>query len=328
MAFSDTVSQTVFNTRKVLDSAMRRCRVPAQTITGEHIEIAKDQLYLLLSEWANDGSPLWCIEKQLYGLTEGQGALQLDLGTVDVLNVNLRSMQPLTGTETVTVSAYKVEFDSASTVSTVGVLWGPSGSVPLTLQVSDDDVTWTSLQTVDPSGVAGGWTWVDIDVATEGLFFRVLATGTLDYTQIYLGRNPTEIPMARLNRDDYTSLPDKTVQSSRPLQYWFDRQVRQPIMHLWPVPSASAITSLVVLWRHRHIMDVGSLTQEIEVPQRWYEALVAGLAAKLVYEISEADMNVASILEGKATQALYKARAEERDNSRVNMTPNISAYTR
>jgi hypothetical protein len=66
MAFSETVSQTVFNTRKVIDSAMRRCRVPAQTITGEHIEIAKDQLFLLLSAWANDGAPLWCVEKQLY----------------------------------------------------------------------------------------------------------------------------------------------------------------------------------------------------------------------------------------------------------------------
>lgn len=328
MAFSDTVSQTIFNTRKVLDSAMRRCRVPAQTSTAEHIEIAKDQLYLLLSAWANEGAPLWCIEKQIYGLAQGRGALQLDLGTVDVLNVNLRTLQPLSGTETVTVGAYKVEFDSATSVSTVGVLWGPSGSVPLTLQVSDDAVTWTDLQTVAPTGVEGEWTWVDINTVTEGLFFRLLATGTLDYTQIHLGRTPTEIPMARLNRDDYTSLPDKTFQSSRPLQYWFDRQVRQPVMHLWPVPSAGAVTSQIVLWRHRQIMDVGTLAQEIEVPQRWYEALVAGLAAKLVYEIAEADMNAASILEGKAEQALYKARAEERDNSPVNMAPNISAYTR
>ena len=220
-----------------------------------------------------------------------------------------------------------MQFDEETTITTVGVLWS-AASVPLTLQVSDDGSTWTSLQTLTPAASAGEWTWVDIDVATAGLYFRVLATGTLSYTQIFLGNTPTEINLSRLNIDDYTTLPNKTFQSSRPLQFWFDRQVRQPVMHLWPVPSAAAITSLIVLWRHRQIMDVGTLAQEIEVPQRWYDALVAGLAAKLVYEITEADMGVASILEGKAEQALYKARAEERDNSRVNMTPNISAYTR
>lgn len=327
MSFSGTISETVFNTRKVIDSAMRRCRVPAQTITSEHIDIAKDQLFLLLSSWANDGAPLWCIEKQLYGLTEGQSALQLDVGTVDIRNANLRTMMQQTGTETVTASAYKVQFDEETTITTVGVLWS-AASVPLTLQVSDDGSTWTSLQTLTPAASAGEWTWVDIDVATAGLYFRVLATGTLSYTQIFLGNTPTEINLSRLNIDDYTTLPNKTFQSSRPLQFWFDRQVRQPVMHLWPVPSAAAITSLIVLWRHRQIMDVGTLAQEIEVPQRWYDALVAGLAAKLVYEVMEADMGVASILEGKAEQALYKARAEERDNSRVNMTPNISTYTR
>lgn len=327
MAFSETVSQTVFNTRKVIDSAMRRCRVPAQTITGEHIEIAKDQLFLLLSAWANDGAPLWCVEKQLYGLTAGRGALQLDIGTVDLRDVNLRSMSPLTGTETATATYYSVQFDEASSVSTVGVLWDDV-SVPLSLEVSDDGATWTVLQTVAATGSIGEWTWVDVDTVTPGLYFRVRATsGVLSYTQVYLGNRPNEIPIARLNHDDYTSLPDKTFQSSRPLQFWFDRQVRQPVMHLWPVPSAAATTSLLVIWRHRHIMDVGTLAQEIEVPQRWYEALVAGLAAKLVYEIAEADMGVGSILDGKAEQALYKARAEERDNSPVKIAPNISAYT-
>ena len=59
MAYSNTVSQTVFTTQKAIDNAVRRCRVPAEQITAETISIANDQLYLLLSDLANQGTPLW-----------------------------------------------------------------------------------------------------------------------------------------------------------------------------------------------------------------------------------------------------------------------------
>lgn len=71
MAFSQTVSQTVFNTRKVMDRAFGRCRLPPESISAEHIDIAKDQLYLLLSDLPNMDIPLWTIERQIYPLYEG-----------------------------------------------------------------------------------------------------------------------------------------------------------------------------------------------------------------------------------------------------------------
>ena len=70
------------------------------------------------------------------------------------------------------------------------------------------------------------------------------------------------------------------------------------------------------------------MTQEIEVPQRWYEALVAMLAAKMAMEIVEVDVNMIGLLDAKAQQALYTAQAEERDNSPMMIAPNISMYTR
>ena len=68
MAYSGTVSQTTFDTRRVIEHAARRCRMPAQTLTSEHVDIANDNLYLLLSALANEGAPLWCIQKTIYPL--------------------------------------------------------------------------------------------------------------------------------------------------------------------------------------------------------------------------------------------------------------------
>jgi len=327
MAYSGTVSQTVFDTRKVIDNAFRRCKIPAAMISAEYIEIANDQLYLLLSALANDGVPLWCIEKTLMPLYEGVGDVTLPVGTVDVLNSNLRTLQEVTGTDTTIAASVTTEFDTETAVATVGVRWS-AASVPLALERSDDGSTWTTIQTETPSAISGEWTWFDLDSTVAALYFRIRATtGTLSASQTYLGNNPTEIPLARLNRDDYTNLPNKVFQSNRPLQYWFDRRVSQPVMHLWPIPNAAATEYQLVLWRHRHIMDVGTMAQSLEVPQRWLDAIVASLSAKLALEIPEVAPDMIPLLSQIAAAAVNGAQTEERDNSPIRWAPNISMYT-
>ena len=328
MAFSDTVSQTNFNTRRVIDNAIRRCKLTAQQITAEHLDIANDQLYLFLSDLANQGAPLWCIEKQIYPLYEGVGDITMTDGTVDILNSNFRTLQEVTGTNTDTSTTRTVDFSTDVFVSTVGVLWS-AAAVPVALERSDDNVTWVTIQTETTTATAGQWTWFDLDSSVATPYFRVRATtGTLSFSQIYLANTPTEIPLARLNRDDYTNLPNKAFQNNRPLQFWFDRQVNNPIMHLWPVPNDAATVCQIVLWRQRYIMDVGTMTQDVEVPQRWLEAIVAGLAAKMALELVEVDVNLIPILDQKAASTLYIAQMEERDNSPMMIAPNISPYTR
>lgn len=327
MAFSGTISTTVFNTRMVVDTAIRRCKMPAQSITAEHIEIANNALYLMLSDLANRGVPLWCVERQVYPLYDGVGQITMDIGTVDVLSANLRSLQYVSGTEVVTATEHETEFEEETTVSQVGIKWN-GASAPIVFERSEDGLSWDTVQAETPSAVAGEWTWFDLNSVLASKFFLVRATtGTLDYQHVVLGNTPSEIPIARLNRDQWVNLPNKS-SKGRPLQYWFDRQVRQPIMHLWNVPSSEFEYQQVVLMRHRHIMDVGSLRQEIEVPQRWYEAIVAGLAAKCAGDIPEVDAAMIGILEPKAERALYIAQQEERDNSPINFMPMIGAYTR
>jgi hypothetical protein len=84
----------------------------------------------------------------------------------------------------------------------------------------------------------------------------------------------------------------------------------------------------IVAWRHRHIMDVGTMTQDVEVPQRWLDAVISMLAAKLASEIPEVPADMIPLLDAKATQAELEAWGEERDNSPIRWAPNISAYTR
>jgi hypothetical protein len=329
VAVSGTVSQTIFNTRKVIDHAFRKCRLPPEMVGGEQMTVAQESLYLIMSSLANRGIQLWCIEKLILPLYVNEAAVPVGNGIVDLLNTNYRSIQYLTPTsETVASTSVTFNLGTSEIVTTVGVLWS-GASVAFNLQTSTNNTTWTTVKSVsDPGQVAGEWTWVDIDGSIATQYFRVIAaSGTLSQTDVLVGNTPNEIVMARLNRDSYSNLPNKTF-TGKPLQFWLDRTLNEPVMYIWPVPDASQSLGQVVTYVKRYIMDVGSLTQEIEVPQRWYEAIVYLLASRLAEELPQVEPGYVQVLDQKALRALSEAEMEERDNSPIYFTPNISIYTR
>jgi hypothetical protein len=330
VAVTGTVSTTVFNTRKVIDHAYRRCRVPPEGISSEQIAFALDSLYLVLSALANRGLQLWCIESYLMPLYQAQGLITLPNGIVDILNTNLRTLGVVNENTNNTTSSttYTTSFPTDTQVTTVGIEWS-GASTGYALETSTDGTTWLTVATqTNPSATAQQVTWVDIQGSLATPYFRVRATsGTLNQTQVILANTPNEIPMARLNRDDYVNLPNKAFEG-RPLQFWVDRLLNAPVLYLWPVPSAQFVTAQVVVWVKRYIMDVGTMTQEIEIPQRWYDAVVYILASRIAEETPTVDPQMIAILDQKAQRALLEAENEERDDSPIYLTPNIAVYTR
>ena len=79
--------------------------------------------------------------------------------------------------------------------------------------------------------------------------------------------------------------------------------------------------------RVRQIEDVGALTDELEIPQRWYEAVQMMLAHKMSLELPQVAMDRIGYLEKMAEKHLYIAEQEERDRSPIYWAPNISVYT-
>ena len=75
-------------------------------------------------------------------------------------------------------------------------------------------------------------------------------------------------------------------------------------------------------------MDVGTMTQSVEVPQRWVEAIVLGLAARLACETPAVDINLIGPLEQRAAIALQTARDGDNDGSSMFIQPNFRGYTR
>ena len=335
MAYSGNIGVKTFNALKVVDHAFRRCRLPAQAITSEMQEYALDSLSFMLDELANIKTPSWCVEQQILPLYENNQIVTLPRGTIDVLNLNLNVLQELSGTITALNTSYFVNFTTPTIVNFIGIKWS-AGAIPVTFQTSSDNITWTTVGTstslnlsTASTAVAGNITWSEITGALAKQYFKIIPTdgaSTISFTSITLGNMPQAIPMGILSRDNYVN-QSNLVFSGRPSSFYYQRDIPQPVVNLWPAPSAATEKYQLVLWRHRQIMDTDNLQQEIEIPNRWLEAIINGLASRVCAETPSADAQLMPMLEARAAVSMQRAWDGDNDGSPIQINPGIGAYT-
>lgn len=298
--------------------------MPAQAITSEMHSYAKDLLYTFLSELANKASPpSWCVEKVLLPMYEGQAVVDLPVGTVNILNCNYRSLEEVEDDEP--PAATTISYTAAA-VTTVGLKW--SGTpVDVTIQASEDNLSWITVGTIEADNYSSGeWAWVDVNTKAAYAYLRLTASSNINVSRVYLGKQPREIPLGLLNRDMYADQSDKTF-ASRPTDYWPQKNLPLAQVNLWPTPRADDEVAQLVVWRHRHIMDVGTLRQDLEIPQQWLEAIIACLAERVAMETPEVDLTLQQTLEMRASKALAEAWAGDGDGTPTRFQINIRGYT-
>jgi hypothetical protein len=356
MAYSDTYGQ-VYNVQTLIDHGARRCGKLAEELTSEQLLSARESLGFVMSNLINIGIQYWAIEKEVIGLTPDKYIYTLPDGSNDVLNALYRTMNRPSGSYTTSAGGnvalagdndidtfcqqtsangnISVNFgtDNPIYAGSIGLLpyvaGGGSATWTLILEYSADGVTWNTLNDLGTVVVTDKqWIWTDIDPGQSVQYYRVRISGgsTLALREFYVGNNSREITMSRLNRDDYTNLPNKNFTANQPYQYWFNRTVPNPEIYLWPAPSDPFVQMTV--WYSKQVMNVGELTNELQIPQRWYLAVINMLAHQMAMELPQVPMDRVQYLEAQAEKSLALAEAEERDRSPIYFAPNIGVYTR
>ena len=129
----------------------------------------------------------------------------------------------------------------------------------------------------------------------------------------------TDLTITRISVSTYSSIPNK-LQQARPIQVWINRQADAPQFTVWPTPDSSQ-TYTFVYWRLRRIQDAGAGgTYTQDIPFRFLNALVAGLAYYLSMKIPGAIERMPS-LKQQYDEAWDLASTEDRDKSAVRFVP-------
>jgi hypothetical protein len=354
MATSGTVGTTSLETVKVAEQAFLRSKIAPQVITSEMLARAQDHLWRILSSLPNQVQALWTQEVKLVSMPLGQAAISMPTGTVDVLDVQRRELTRHSSNEDTTATSsaagtaanaidedldtvctqtssngsLKLDLSEAKRVDTWGFCSGDTESLTLTLSSSEDDSTYTTRDSVGAKSYTSGVIeWREIDPSIEARYWKVTESGgaTLTIKEFIVARRTRDIPLGAINHTQYRQLPDRA-ELGTPLQYWRDKQASGPVLRIWKTADEAHQWDALVIHRERMIHDVGELTDTLELPDRWYDAVCTDLALRVNRYEPAADKALLADIAAERAVAWAFAQASERDQSVIQMNYDLSAY--
>jgi hypothetical protein len=173
-------------------------------------------------------------------------------------------------------------------------------------------------------------TGLGTETLVEGTGAYTLRSETISVLQMLIRENDgvettqSDIELSRISRNSYYAIPSKLTQA-KPTQVYIDRQRDSVIANLWPVPSESDKYKLIYT-RIRRLYDTGpGGTYDSDVPDRFWPALVAGLAYKIALKRPEASGRI-SVLKQDYDEQFNLAADEDREKAPVRFVPGGYSY--
>ena len=176
-----------------------------------------------------------------------------------------------------------------------------------------------------------GQTTYDLPIDTVDLLEHVIRT---DSGQ---GPNQTDLNITRISVSTYSTIPNKLAQG-RPIQVWVNRQSGQqvgsnvaipkyPQINVWPAPEQGTAQQpyyIFYYWRLKRIYDAGDGTNVIDIPFRFINCMVAGLAYMLSVKKPEVDPMRVQALKMMYDEAWELAAGEDREKAADRFVPRES----
>ena len=149
--------------------------------------------------------------------------------------------------------------------------------------------------------------------------------------------NQTDITISRISVSTYSTIPNKLSQG-RPIQVWINRQSgatyptgatpdRHPQVTVWPTPDQGTALDPYynfVYWRMRRIQDAGTGVNTQDIPFRFINAMVAGLAWYLAAKLPTVDITRAQALKAEYEQQFQLAAEEDREKAPIRFIPRMT----
>lgn len=169
---------------------------------------------------------------------------------------------------------------------------------------------WTFEQGTIPL-VAGTATY-DLPANTVDLMEHVIRTGAGSAS------TQADLNITRISVSTYATIPNK-LQQARPIQVWIERLQPNPRITVWPVPDNTTPYTFVY-WRLVRIDDAGNGVNTMDVPFRFLNCMVAGLAYYLALKIPNAVQRL-EVLKAQYDEAWDLASSEDREKAAVRFVP-------
>lgn len=250
---------------------------------------------LFLKQMETDGGHLWTQTEGTLFLQKGQA--EYDFATAKVTNTyyeTITTAASSSGSAVVSVT----DADNMTVADEMGVLL-TDGSIQWSTiaSISSLEITMDDVLTQDT--LAGGKVY-NFNDALDSVS-RIIDVRRKEETNY-------EIPINFDSRDNYMDLPNKS-ETGMPIQAYYSRQRVNGIMYVWP--AAIDAKSVLNFTYERQLDIVENTTQELDIPNYWFNAFIWGVAKMLITRIGVSPALAAEI---RANADIYMNEALSYDN--------------
>ena len=297
----------------IIEEAFERCG--KQLRSGYDFRTARRSINLLTIEWANRGINLWTMVQGTIPMVTGQALYPVPVSTIDIMDAVVRQYPGLTLQTDINISRI-----SESTYSTI----------PNKLTQGRPIQFWFNRQ----SGM---------DNPLPGV--TVAGTGTLasDATTIPLSILPANLPSAGFvkigsetisypNVDPATNSltncargQNGTTAASHAVGSAVTQQ-NIPCFNVWPTPNPPGDQYTLIYWYLRRIQDAGNGVTTQDIPFRWLNCLIAGLAYHLSIKLEGVAPERVMFLKADYEDQFGLASTEDRETAPVRFVPRNLFY--
>lgn len=315
-----TTGLTAFtpNLNEIVEEAFERCGQELRS--GYDLRTARRSLNLMLGEWANRGINLWTMEQGSITLIANQITYPLPINTVDLVETIVRTGAGTNQTDInisrISVSTYSTIPNKLATGRPIqiyidrqgGTSYTFTGSLAQSISSTATTIPINNLVNVPYAGYATigvetvyyyGTSTAQENVATGASVFATL-------NNVVRGQNGTT-PSTHTVNDSITN-------------------TKFPNVTVWPAPDQGTLASpyyYLIYWRLRRLQDAGNGINVEDIPFRFQEALIAGLAYKLSMKIPPA-MERMPMLKAMYDEAWQLAADEDREKAPIRFVPRQS----
>jgi len=306
-----TTGTAAFNldVNDLIEEAFERCGQELRT--GYNFRTARRSLNLLTIEWANRGINLWTIEQGQIPLYPNQAVYPIPTDTIDLLDQVVRTG---TGQNQTDININRISESTYSTIPNKNATGRPI-QVWVNRQTGDSNTTTATLtSTINATATTITITGVS-QLPSSG--FIKLDNETISYSAV----NGNDLVYCARGQNG-TTAASHTAGASVTIQ-------NLTSINIWPVPNQGSSGTpyyTFVYWRMRRMQDTGTGTKTQDIPFRFIECMVAGLAYKMALKFPEMDPNRIAMLKSEYEQQWLLAADEDREKASLRFVPRSLFY--
>lgn len=307
-----TSSSTNFSLNRdaYLKSILRLIGVATEGYTPSSFEMesAAEVLNMVVKSMQSDGLQLWAQKRATLFLEKDEEAYSL--GT--------------TGdhaTSSYTSTTIRVAAAASATTIEVGSTTGMAASDYIGIVLDNNTLHWTTVSSVTDSDtvvIASGIASAAA-VGKKVYFYRTKIYRPLRITEIVRRDGNNDTRLSPISRDEYFGLGNKTT-SGPPNQFYYDPQIDNGTLYLYPVPSD--VDDTIEFIYHRPFEDFDSATDTPDFPQEWYHPIRLETAAVLAHEYG-VPSKVKESIRRDAVIAKRNAMNFDREDTSLYIQPDI-----